>query len=88
MAQHRYRITVEPLADPAAASLPFETACHDDLAELAGKIERTGQPHDEAATLAVGLKLFGETLLARRGEPPFSDLAPHFAAFMQALKKS
>ncbi|EGB15621.1 hypothetical protein DND132_2418 [Pseudodesulfovibrio mercurii] len=87
MPEHRYRITVEPLSDEAPP-LAFETACHDDLAVVMGRIEaRTGLPPDRARALGLGLKLFGEALLRMRETPPFDDLAPHFGRFMQALKK-
>ena len=88
MAEHRYRITVEPLAGEASQPLTFETSCHDDLPAVMGKIQaRFELPRDKARSLALGLKLFGEALLERRDTPPFDQLAPHFGQFMRALKK-
>ncbi|WP_319582658.1 DUF3861 domain-containing protein [uncultured Pseudodesulfovibrio sp.] len=88
MAEHRYKITVEPLSGEASQPLSFETSCHDDLLAVMGKIEtRFELPRDEARSLGLGLKLFGEALLARREAPPFDELAPHFGQFMRTLKK-
>lgn len=94
MRQHRYRVTLEHLADsrgaPSTYPAPvvFEVGNHDDLFPI---IERMRQRSDldpsSATALAVGLKLFGEVMLENRGNPLFADLAPHFREFIKRLKK-
>lgn len=95
MKQHRYRITVEHLADahgnPSTHPEPlrFEAGNHDDILAIAERMRGRGEfPPDTANALAVGLKLFSEVMLENRGHPLFADFAPHFRAFMQHLKKS
>ena len=94
MKQHQYRITVEHLsmpdgtASPHAAPLVFEVGNHDDILHI---VERLSARSDLAslnpAALAVGLKLFGEVMLAHRDHPLFASLRPHFGEFMKALKR-
>ncbi|KAF1051418.1 MAG: hypothetical protein GAK43_02418 [Stenotrophomonas maltophilia] len=94
MKQHRYRVTVEHLADadgqPSTHREPlcFEARNHDDLYRVLGLVRRRGD-FDEATTQAfvVGLKLFGEVLLEHRDSPLFADFAAHFFAFMKHLKQ-
>ncbi|MRD71793.1 DUF3861 family protein [Rhodocyclus tenuis] len=92
MAHHRYRITVEPLADDtssdaAASALHFEVANHDDILHVVERLRtRADLPPDTAAALGVGLKLFGEVLLEHRTHPLFRELYPHFGEFMRTLK--
>lgn len=85
---HTYRVTVEPLdAGTAPAPIVFETENHDDLAEILVRLQAKGLvPTDRAPELAVALKLFGEVLLRNRKAEPFATLAPHFGAFMRAIK--
>ena len=94
MKQHRYRITVEHLADahgnPSihAAPLQFETGNHDDILAIAQRMRGRGDfDPDTATALAIGLKLFGEVMLENRGHPLFAELAPHFRHFMKRLKQ-
>lgn len=94
MKQHRYRISVEHLADahgnPSthAAPLIFEAGNHDDILAIAERMRGRGEfAPDTANALAVGLKLFSEVMLENRGHPLFAEFAPHFRAFMQHLKK-
>ncbi len=94
MKQHRYRITVEHLADARgnpsthAEPLRFEAGNHDDILAIAERMRGRGEfPAETANALAVGLKLFSEVMLENRGHPLFADFAPHFRAFMQHLKK-
>ena len=93
MKQHRFRITVEHLADadgnPSTHTGPlqFEVGNHDDILAI---VERTRQRDDfdanTAAAFAVGLKLFGEVMLENRKSPLFADFVPHFGDFMKKLK--
>jgi hypothetical protein len=90
---HRYRITVEHLAD--ASSTPgterfirFEVINHDDLLGIIGRMnDRKILPKHEVAEFAIGLKLFSEVMLRHRQDPLFAELKPHFANFMKHLKQ-
>lgn len=94
MKQHRYRITVEHLADAHGSPLPndqplqFEVGNHDNIFAI---VERTRERVDfdpiSATALAVGLKLFSEVMLEDRDHPLFQSFAPHFRDFMTTLKK-
>ncbi|AZY49205.1 DUF3861 domain-containing protein [Bordetella avium] len=93
MKQHRYRITVEHLADahgqPSthAGPLQFETGNHDDILAIVERVKQRGDLDARSATaMAVGLKLFGEIMLENRSHPLFAAFRPHFADFMKHLK--
>lgn len=94
MKQHRYRITVEHLADaqgePSRYTQPlcFEVGNHDDIFRIVEATRARVDLDENAATaLAVGLKLFGEVMLEHRQHPLFQEFAPHLRAFMQGLKR-
>ena len=94
MKQHRYRITVEHLADaqgePSShtAPLQFEVGTHDDILALVERSRQAGHFDPATATaFTVGLKLFGEVMLENRSHPLFAEFAPHFGQFMKQLKK-
>ena len=67
--------------------LEFEVENHDDIFAIArrmsGKLDL-----DENATnaFALGLKLFGETILKNRDNPLFAQIKPSMGEFMRALK--
>ena len=90
---HRFRVTVEHVADPPVASgsersLRFEAANHDDLLDVVERVrERRIVPEEEAAEFAIGLKLFGEVMLRHRQDPLFAEIWPHFGTFMKRLKQ-
>lgn len=90
--QHRYRITVEHLAtpregDPRQPALVFEAGNHDDILRIAGRMrEKTGFGRDEAAALAIGMKLFTEVMIAHRDDPLFAALRPHMREFVAGIK--
>lgn len=92
MKQHRYRITVEHLADARGnpsgrAPLAFEVGNHDDILSIVERIRGAGLfDESTSAAFAVGLKLFGEVMLENRGHPLFADMAPAFRDFMKRLK--
>jgi hypothetical protein len=95
MKQHRYRITVEHLADAAGAPatneppLQFDVGNHDDIFAIVERVRARGDFDAQTATaFAVGLKLFGEVMLEQRGHPLFAEFAPHFRDFMKRLKQS
>lgn len=93
MKQHRYRITVEHVADAdghpvTREPLRFEAGNHDDILAIVERMRGRGDFDPQAAAaFAVGLKLFSETLLEHRDHPLFADLRPHFQQFMKQLKK-
>lgn len=92
MKQNHYRITVQPIPGPDEASvagepLVFETANHDDILAIVERFRARGDFNDDqAAALAVGLKLFGEVMLKSRSNPLFEGLAPAFGEFMKSIK--
>jgi hypothetical protein len=94
MKGHLYRITVEHLEDAKgnvvqAAPLTFETRNHDDLFPIVARMRVRGLfDTAEAASLAIGLKLFGEVMLRNRQHELFAPLQPHFAEFIKRLKKA
>ncbi|SCM77508.1 conserved hypothetical protein [uncultured Pleomorphomonas sp.] len=83
MAKHRFRVTVDAVPEAAERPLSFEFDSHDDLIALADRLGKTG---DDDLLFLVGLKLFGEALLARRDDPLFKDFRPHFGELMKAIK--
>lgn len=87
---HIYQVLISPLDDhraPAGPALSFETSNHDDLFTVLDKLRvKALVPDEETPSLAVGLKLFSESLIRHRGTPPFDTLWPHMAAFIKALK--
>ncbi|NUN59819.1 MAG: DUF3861 domain-containing protein [Burkholderiaceae bacterium] len=93
MKQHRYRVTLEHLADAQGAPstyespLVFEVGNHDDIFQIVQRM-RTRDDFDEssAAALAVGLKLFSEVMLEHKDHPLFASFKPHFSQFMKELK--
>jgi len=93
MSAHDYRITLEYLGGKHAdsdrhAPLQFQTGNHDDLFDIIARVQGAGlTTPDEAAALALGLKLFSEVMLKHRKDPLFAALVPAFADFMTALKQ-
>jgi len=91
MKGHRYRITVEPLdAADTTAPFSFEAVSHDELLGIVERVRASGRwDADTAAQLAVGLKLFGEVLLAERKSALFTPLSDGpFKEFMQGFKSA
>ena len=94
MKNHKYSVTVTHTEDKEGqpvdgASLSFVTANHDELLEIVRRIQGAELfAPDETASFAVGLKLFGEAMLTHREAELFSDIRPHFMAFMKKLKAS
>lgn len=93
MKQHRYRITVEHVADAKGQPsthepLQFDAVSHDDIIAIARRMQGRGDfDANTAAQLAIGLKLFGEVVLENRALPMFAALRPQLSEFMKALKK-
>ena len=87
MPRHHYRITIESLDDDSASPLGFDASTHDDLFRIVERTRSRGEfDSDGAAAFALGVKLFGEALMARKDLPHLAALAPHFGEFMRALK--
>lgn len=88
MAGYHYLISVTDLDDVARAPLAFESACHDDMLAIVERLRGLGHfENDEAAALAVGLKLLGEVVLAHRKDPLFAPLAEDaLGDFIKRLK--
>lgn len=93
MKQHRYRITLEHLADAkggpgANAPLTFEARNHDDLFAIIERMRGKGllaEP-DQAASLALGLKLLAEVTLENRDDPFFAELRGPLREFIVRIK--
>ena len=88
MPKHKFRITVESVADGTqnpvnAPALVFTAENHDDIIAL---VARTGATDDKARAFLVGLKLFGEAMLQDRDNPLYAEILPQFGAFMKKLK--
>lgn len=92
MKTHRYRIRVEPLAQPdgvaiVQGALSFEVANHDDLLAIVDRVNAaTAFDRNDATALAVGLKLFTGVMLQHRHDPLFADVQPAMRAFIGNLK--
>ena len=88
MKSHRYRVTVQALNSSAdRASVNFEVDHHDELFAIVDKVRRGGgYADDEAAALAVGLKLLSGVMLEHRNDPLFADVQPVLRAFIGNLK--
>ncbi|MFF9550774.1 DUF3861 domain-containing protein [Methylobacterium fujisawaense] len=90
---HTYRVTVEHVASawigepPNPVPLVFDARNHDDILQIVERARRvTSLGSDEAAAMAVGLKLLSEVALAHRSEDLFSDLSGALGAFIGKLK--
>lgn len=95
MKQHQYEVTVKHIADaqgnPSSYSevLQFNAYNHDDLFKVLEHIQQSNLLEDEKAkAFAVGLKLFGETLLENKQHPLFKEFLPQFIEFMKSLKQT
>jgi hypothetical protein len=92
MSAHNYRITLEysggrKEGEGAPAPLSFQAANHDDLFEIIARVRAAGVfEHDEAAALALGMKLFSEVMLAHRNDPLFAGIAPAYREFIGQFK--
>ena len=91
MSVHNFRITLEYTggkkeADPPAP-LSFEAGNHDDIFEIIARVRAAGRfEHDEAAALALGMKLFSEVMLAHRDDPLFAPIAAAYRDYIAAFK--
>ncbi|ENO84781.1 DUF3861 domain-containing protein [Thauera linaloolentis] len=94
MKQHRYRVTLEYLADADGnpqqrEPLVFEAGSHDEIIGIVEMVRRRELLDAQTtAAFVVGQKLFGEAVLENRSNPLFSEFWPHFLDFMKKLKGS
>lgn len=95
MKQHQYEITLKHVADtkgnPSAYTevLQFNAYNHDDIFKVLEHLSKANVLDDEKTkAFAIGLKLFGETLLENKQHPLFKEFLPHFAQFMKQLKQT
>lgn len=93
MNSYRYRVTVEQVADATGQpvdgrSLVFEAGCHDEMLAIVDRVrERRVLPNaNAAAAMAVGLKLFGEVVIAERKDPMFAEMHTALGNFIRCLK--
>ena len=94
MNSYRYRVTVEQIADGKGQAvdgqtLVFEAACHDELIGIVDRVraKRVVADADAAAAMMVGLKLFGEVVIAERKDPMFAEVHGALGHFIRALKE-
>ena len=67
--------------------MAFNVGNHDDILAIVERMQQAKLfDKDATAAFAVGLKLFGETLLENRQHPLFELLLPQFGQFMKHLK--
>lgn len=95
MKQHQYEVTVKHMADaqgnPSAytEALQFNAYNHDDIFKVLEHLSKANILDEEKTkAFAVGLKLFGETLLENKDIPLFKEFMPDFLQFMKALKQT
>ncbi|MDO6387026.1 MULTISPECIES: DUF3861 domain-containing protein [Uliginosibacterium] len=92
MRKHHYRVTLEQLPQegsslPERAPLSFVARCHDDIFAIVERSRQRGTlSADDAAAMAVGLKLLGEIVLEHRNDPLYSELSQGIGAFIKKLK--
>lgn len=92
MKSHKYTITVAYTEDKDGTpmdgpSISFSASNHDEIIQIVRLMQSANVfTADEAAAFAIGLKLFGETMLTHKDSDLFSELKPHFGAFMKKLK--
>ena len=95
MKQHQYEITLKHIADAQGnpstytEALQFNAYNHDDMFKVLEHLTKAQLLDDEKTkAFAVGLKLFGETLLENKDIPLFKEFLPQFIQFMKTLKQT
>lgn len=92
MRKHHYRISVQKLTEAGglpdeSEALVFQARCHDDVISIVERSRQRGLlDADDAAAMAVGLKLLGEIALEQRNTPLFGELAQDLGKFIRQLK--
>ncbi|WP_211829387.1 DUF3861 domain-containing protein [Kistimonas asteriae] len=91
---HHYKISIDHVMNPDGSTpedqkVEFEFSSHDEILSIIEKLKNRSDIEPEtAAPLGLGIKLFGGILLQNRTSTLFSELLPHFSAFMKQFKKS
>ena len=89
---YSYRITVTPTGAPGEGEalrppFSFEATNHDDIIAIVERARASsGLTPDDAASMAVGLKLLGEVMLREKGNPLFDPLRGGMRDFIGKLK--
>lgn len=87
-----YRVTVEPTSTPEAGApvrppLTFEATNHDDILAIVERVRtNAGLSSDDAASVAVGLKLLSEIMLRQKTNALFDPLRGGVREFIAGLK--
>lgn len=92
MSAHNFRITLEYIGGKKEAHPPaplsFEAGNHDDIFEIIARVRGAGRfEHDEAAALALGMKLFSEVMLKHRDDPLFAPIGAAYRDYMTQFKE-
>ena len=91
MSAHNYRITLAYTGGRKEAQPPgplsFEVGNHDDIFEIIARVRASRLfGEDEAAALALGMKLFSEVMLAHRDDPLFAPIAGAYRDYITQFK--
>lgn len=92
MSAHTYRITLEYAGGKAEGNgaprpLRFTAADHDNLFDIVARVRGSGLfGEDEAAALALGMKLFSGVMLEHRDDPLFQPMAAAYRDFIVQFK--
>ncbi len=94
MSAHQYRVTLEYLGGNQAGPelhkpIHFEIGNQDDLFQIIGYVRDSGllEKENDAAALALGMKLFAEVALANRGDELFEEIADDFQQYIGKFRK-
>jgi hypothetical protein len=84
---HHFRIHVERMDNATVSSLIFEIRNNDDIFAFVERVrEGTAFSSNNAAALAIGLKLLTGVMLDQRHDPLFADIQPAIRMFIGNLK--
>lgn len=93
MSTHQYRITLEYLGGGQSgpelhAPLSFRADNHDDLFDIIQRVQQADMfDADTSASLALGMKLFGEVMLKHRQDPLFAPILAAYRDYIAAFKQ-
>lgn len=83
----KFSISVKSVNHADVPSLMFTVESHDDLIATVERVRNMNiVPEQEAAALAVGLKLLAGVIIRHRNEPLFAELSNTVPAFIKDLK--
>lgn len=83
----KYRLILED-NEKDNEPLVLDFNCMDDLFHVISHMQQKNPFDDteEAARLAIGIKLFGEVMMHHSSHPLFKELRPAFTGFMRKIK--